>query len=718
MATHQINTGFDVEILIGDSFLHTLLLSAFEAGCFGATIPLEWDNKSVGSLDLGIPENFSLFAPESEQKGSIGLALRLEYQLNLNYPDPSGAGDSWSLRGGLNLTSSITVDHEGIQFCDLTIDTDSLSIGEGGAIQKLVRDAIRFHVNPNLLHWVPNHLPVDFLHAEIKQWVRHVEVKTFPPTSETSAAIGFYLNLDLRLLGYYENPIAAALFTGTPSINPTRFKSGQEVKSFLNKQTFPIYGIAAMYAQEYFDNWHPCDLIIRREHQPPTCIGAQFKFDPKKMDMWVEDRNGNRLSPQTLEKAGQDSYFGHVIGNIHFGKIEFSDENLLRFRIYDRDGNRIPDKKIESLIMNNPPRGNIDQAVNFLPKGEHIAVGLGKAFAKRIEKDLWNSMQPGETRYRKTQPIYQKNKKVGKIKWMNFAWRTNALSVTGKLEYFVDYWPDADVKFGMRFLTGLKDNRFTLTHKIDKMDIDTGLLADVIGFLCLGIFGVVAVEVAETYAEGVAKRKTKGLFNTSKILDCIPYQYELFENTKTSKDSAYSIIEGLSIQYSHLEVNENGLQLNASTDRLTLFKPLPVSLIGRSRTTPTSPGTLGKLNTLIYRTCSGERLELDAELAGRRVKNGSLDTATLRHQAVYYENGKIHSIQFDSGVDLTVEEICDLIQKGVILTPSLEMATHEGTLYLKTSRDECKENNLSSPAMPRFIPAELEQESQNSMHHV
>ncbi len=463
----------------------------------------------------------------------------------------------------------------------------------------------------------------------------------------------------------------------------------------------------------------PSGFAVEYYSKPQNLVGEKVEVSSEGQ-LLVKDQNDREIDPKYLlysmnePDKNNDTILYHSIGNVSLQSIKLDEQGHLVVE-YKNGQIPTPDEIVE-IAQRNLPRGNIHKAQNFLRAGNDFALGIGQPVLRRFERSQWNSF------YKKLpegipaifgeghRPVLDANEKqIGKYTDFDLSWQKDGIKCVIELEYFVDYFPDADVYCRVMIRPSINDYKLVVDAEIEKFNVDTGIAGDILAFIIgtitlgpLGMVGgVVALEVAE-YAiaesqkqqqEQSIKSQTAGLFNI------IPRVMELF--TSKGSDVNYYVGYGPTQLYTSILLDEEGMIMAGAGGVGTVNHSLNVSLVGRTRD-PES----WELVDLVYRDGADKESSMPCFHAKYRIRDGSLQRVNLVPQAQYRKNGRIHSLRFDSGVDLQIFEIIHMIRDGIIFVPGVFIhVTSTGYEYLRTRPDRLKDNNLSE--LPQFQPVDI-----------
>jgi hypothetical protein len=323
------------------------------------------------------------------------------------------------------------------------------------------------------------------------------------------------------------------------------------------------------------------------------------------------------------------------------------------------------------------PRGDPSLALSFLPLGQDMAIGIGKATFPRFANDAWHTQLRAEDG---THPFPDAENEQGNWESVSIAAQSGRIRATLKAHVpidspLIDLIPDASITITIDMTPGLADGVVVFTTQVDS-DVDTGILGDLvagiaggligllIGFLAGGPFigvsgfvvGIIVLEVAEHVAEGIVERRVRAniegepapepllVCRNDVVMEATPEHDEgglVLGPTRAiprsipihtdRPDALHQRTILVTTQYDEVAMNASGLAIAGAAAAEERFQPLEARLIGRTRA-PSPDGEPGQLGTLIYRAANGTTVELplaevllrmaEAELAGSpRVRN-------------------------------------------------------------------------------------------------
>jgi len=324
------------------------------------------------------------------------------------------------------------------------------------------------------------------------------------------------------------------------------------------------------------------------------------------------------------------------------------------------------------------PRGDPSLAVSFLPLGQDMAIGIGKATFPRFANDAWHTQLRAEDG---THPFPDAENEQGNWESISIAAQSGRIRATLKAHVpidspLVDLIPDATITIDIDMTPTLVDGAVVFTMHVDT-DVDTGILGDLVAgiaggligllvglftgglFLAAGIgfvVGIIVLEVAEHVAEGIVERRVRASLEgepaPAPLLSC---RNDVVVEATPEEDSGGLVLGPtraiprsipihtdrpdalhertilVTTRYDEVQMNASGLALAGPAAAEERFQPLEARLIGRTRA-PSPDGEPGQLETLVYRAANGTTVELplaevlqrmaEAELAGSpRVRN-------------------------------------------------------------------------------------------------
>jgi hypothetical protein len=393
------------------------------------------------------------------------------------------------------------------------------------------------------------------------------------------------------------------------------------------------------------------------------------------------------------------------------------------------------------------PRGDVSLAQSFLPRGQHIAFGIGKETYAHFANDLWHTELRAEDG---THPLADADNKMGD--WT----RVSMTGTDGTLKMvlegvvpldspWIDIVPDGDVTIILRLTPSTSDGKLTFDMEIDE-DVDTGLLGDllagIIGAFTVGpVTGIILLEIAEVIVEGVVHQKIKAFIDgetpppdvhcceagvvhiaTStgeegfdlSVLDAIPSSIAV-STQNPENELLYRESLLVTAVYDDLTVDGDGFAVAGSSGTAVKFEPEAASL--------SSVHHEGEqLASLTYQR-AGQRQELsiqevlvraaEAELkspfrifqkpenADLRRPEGRLPCVCLKPVAIRQEDTIVEEIEFESGLRMRVPDVIALQDAAVLVVTGYQLIhPRDYDAYYRAKADFRTDNNLES--LPRF----------------
>ncbi|MFT7587858.1 MAG: hypothetical protein ACI959_000062 [Limisphaerales bacterium] len=179
-------------------------------------------------------------------------------------------------------------------------------------------------------------------------------------------------------------------------------------------------------------------------------------------------------------------------------------------------------------------RGDVNLGISYLPFENDYAIGLPSALFNRFANHTWHQMGIDEVPFAFSHNIFDPEEfdnfiealeddpdtnmpdPVGVHKSISFFPSFGHLSLIAKSQFFIDFWPDADITAEFTVVPDIDDEgNLTFLSELTEFDADTGLLGDFLAFLLGGAVGlifpplggllavgaVVALEIGENIAE-------------------------------------------------------------------------------------------------------------------------------------------------------------------------------------------------------------------------
>lgn len=365
-------------------------------------------------------------------------------------------------------------------------------------------------------------------------------------------------------------------------------------------------------------------------------------------------------------------------------------------------------------------RGNSDDAQSFVPRGEHVAFGMGRSTYARFANNIWHTQLRADDG---THPLPDADNKAGDWSRVSMTAEGGRLKLTleGDIPVdspIIDLIPDPHVTVTIWLKPRINDDGRLEFELETETSIDTGLLGDLfagivggliglviglftggwgflIGFAIGAAAGVILLEVTEAVAgfvvNGIIKAKIDGQpvgeirccnsgivqaatpnpdsdsFNLS-VLNTIPTSIAI---NVDRPDELYQRTLLVSSVYDDLTVNADGFGVAGQSIEAEAFQPVPAEITNVTY-------NQGVLESLEYSTDDGQVKVLTAqevfERAGRvelaapfkvfrepddvtlRIPAGQLATICLHPQRVHRQETIIKEIEFENGLHLRVPD--------------------------------------------------------------
>ncbi|HET6510628.1 MAG TPA: hypothetical protein VFH43_00435 [Candidatus Kapabacteria bacterium] len=405
-------------------------------------------------------------------------------------------------------------------------------------------------------------------------------------------------------------------------------------------------------------------------------------------------------------------------------------------------------------------RGDPDNAVSMLPKGQHIAFGMGKDTYKRFANNIWHTELRASDG---THPLPDSTDRKGD-------WKKVSMKGNGKIviklegEVPIDLWPDADVTITLTLTPTIVNEKFTFTITSDT-NVDTGILGDIFAFFAGGLagglvgfliglltggilaavlvgaaigaaVGVIALEIGEVVVEGIVQKQINAKINGEPVaslhcnelgivqlatpqsdgfdlavLDSIPSSIAIHTDT-TQAEPLYKRTLLVTSKYDEIVVDSNGFAVAGQSGVHERFQPMIASLTAVTyagnelqsltfRTMNGSQQTLTKAEVLA-RAAAGElrppfKLFTKPEDATLRIPEGKLACVCLRPVAIKQMTSIVEEIEFENGVRLKVPDAIMLQDAGALIVQGYQLIhPREYKSYYRAKADFFKDNNFES----------------------
>ncbi|HAR96212.1 MAG TPA: hypothetical protein DCR97_09665 [Deltaproteobacteria bacterium] len=729
----RAKTGYDVELLVGSRYFLAVIKAALATGKFPpTTMPI-----AVGSLTFEVMDVTQTTINDENQENieearrirdlSIWFDMRLTF--NKNQEDGStqtSVHDTFMVMevdvgvksGRINLTSWKMEKESRIRLNEIG------RAESGGTLDLLVMTFF-------------NKMPSDSMAANVgPQNIRHMALKKLNSTPECQAAIGLYLNMDLDLNEYCENALARYLKRRFPFQDLTTWETGAEVLEFIKQhnnpkdahgnpvpQLWPLRPELEMDVPYFADRWHVDHLNILPEYRPQDSMGAILIPD-EFYGFVVQDWHHSTYDPAEILAGAENSIYARILGNTRFGGLELDPVNHHTV-VKDASDQALTGEEVYQLYLKNPLRGNLDGAENYLPLYADFIVGINPSVLGRFGMNTWNLMKAGNPK--KAPPFYDEHGfKVGKYNHLTLSWGEQRIKIDSNLTYFINNYPDASVDvIAVMNPTITGANSLAWDAEVTKVDVDTGILSDILGGLTLGLLGALGflggallgvglvlggaaagvgiVEGVESVVASSAKKKAQEALQsqTGDLFNLLPAINGMFPRL-LNDEACYCEMYGVSHCFKEFNIGETGMALGGWAEKGMYYVPLDARIIGRARI-PLPDTDSEVLCSLRYRNQYSVESDVMINELAARLEDGRLKKTKLVPEAVRRGRRRIDHIRFTSGVDLRPEEVMDLMDWGVVEVQGYTVVhMKSGTRYLRNIPDKETGNNLSE--MKTFKP--------------
>jgi hypothetical protein len=382
-------------------------------------------------------------------------------------------------------------------------------------------------------------------------------------------------------------------------------------------------------------------------------------------------------------------------------------------------------------------RGNADNAISILPKGQHIAFGMGKETYQRFANNIWHTELRANDG---SHPLPDATDKKGDWKKVTMTGSNGKIVIKLEGEVPIDLWPDADVTITLTLTPSVVNEKLTFSITTDT-NVDTGILGDifaffggglaggiigfVIGLITGGILagvligaaigavvGVIVLEIAEVVIEGMVQKQINAKIDGKPIamvhcnelgivqlatppsdgfdlaiLDSIPSSIAIHNDT-TQAEPLYKRSLLVTSKYDEFVADSNGFAVAGQSGVDERFQPMVASLIAatytgnelqslRFRTLNGSEQTLTKAEVLA-RAEAGElkapfKLFAKPEDASLRIPEGKLACVCLKPVAIKQMTSVVEEIEFENGVRLKVPDAIQLQDAGALIVQGYQL---------------------------------------------
>jgi hypothetical protein len=288
-----------------------------------------------------------------------------------------------------------------------------------------------------------------------------------------------------------------------------------------------------------------------------------------------------------------------------------------------------------------------------------------------------------------------------------------------EMRIFVENLPDADVTAKFRCTPQVRDGILSMEIPPPELDVDTGLLGDLLGFLTGaglgellglllgglvlaavgGVGGVVAVEITEDVLEDISNDQA----GAARLAVGITNAFSTFavhnRTFSDRRDPLFVCHHQVVHRYNEVKVDTNGMSFAGRAAIETVNEPLRnVSIVNKERGTGTE--SWNGLVSLTYRTPSGEVVLPTSEVL-RRLPLHELARVPLTPTHIRRKKTVVTDILFDSGLDIYVAESVALQDEGALVVRGYQLIHPRNyNSYYRARADDRVDNNFES--LPRF----------------
>lgn len=398
----------------------------------------------------------------------------------------------------------------------------------------------------------------------------------------------------------------------------------------------------------------------------------------------------------------------------------------------DQSGEPLSDDEVLEQV-----RGNQDNAITFLPSGNHVGFGMGRETYQRFANHLWHTELTAEDG---THPLPDENDRKGT--WDSVSMRGEGGKIIIRLEGEVpiDLWPDADVTITLTLTPTLTDGVLSFTIEADT-NVDTGILGDIFAFFGGGIaggiigfvvglitggvlfavlvgagigavVGVIVLEIVEVVVEGIVQKQIRAKINGEPLedlhcnedgivqiatpdtegfnlsfLDAIPSSIAInTENPENEPLYKRSLL--VKSLYNEAAADANGFAVTGTSAAEERFQPEVVSLVSAAylddellsltfRTETAEEQQLTK-EEVLSRAAEGKlkapfKLFSKPEDATLRIPEGKLACVCLKPVAIRQLDAVVEEIEFENGVRLRVRDAIELQDIAALIVQGYQL---------------------------------------------
>ncbi|HMQ46136.1 MAG TPA: hypothetical protein PKA00_00285 [Saprospiraceae bacterium] len=366
------------------------------------------------------------------------------------------------------------------------------------------------------------------------------------------------------------------------------------------------------------------------------------------------------------------------------------------------------------------PRGDINDAVSFLPENRSFAIGLGKETFPRMANDMWHGFRVENEDGSAGHPIKDEDDNViGAYKSVSMQPKEGALEVTVKSRIFIDFWPDADVTAKFEFRPKVSpDGKLTFEVLLTEFDADTGLLGDLLGFLIGGLLGAIiglimgpigvvisasllagggiaAVEITEAVLEEKFSDEVEEQAQEAGVgsaFSAFPVRKRLFTDDRDPFFHRHHEVVHL---FEEASVNADGMSFAGQAVMEAINEPQLVSLVDKER--GSGIGAWNGLLHLIYQVPGLGRIPMPLNEVLRRIPLRQLARVGITPVGVRREKTVVTDICFQSGLDLQTAESVALQEVKVIFVYGYQLIHPVNARpYYRARADQNLSNNFEA----------------------
>lgn len=317
--------------------------------------------------------------------------------------------------------------------------------------------------------------------------------------------------------------------------------------------------------------------------------------------------------------------------------------------------------------------GHLSRRTSFLPHNRSFAIGIGKKTFDRFESLFWHNLpeerHPDSGDYIK--PIKDGDDIVGEIESLKVTLHESPIfspleqdyiKIKVKGVYWIPFFPDADINIILHIIPSVQNGIITSESKIHSFDIDTGLFADFLAYIIVGIFGtpiggIVAVCLLEDQESAYERKYHDSVPIDPGSLDSAfaAFPYKIEWDSPDDIDPFYSIHYSLINHVMDLKVDKNGLSYTGNG--LIGYEYVPdntVTIIDKTR--GSGPQSWNGLLSLTYKTGSFGDIILPIQEILQRLSNHQLAQVDLRITHIHRVDTVVVDVRFNTGLELHVSE--------------------------------------------------------------